>query len=107
MPINISKFYNYLQIIFILFNSIKNSKKPIFMLLNNPSPQESSISIEEPSSFFTQALSTTSWNMKNQDDDTEFNLDDDFSDIDLDPNFDEFDTDFDEYDDYSSEDDEF
>lgn len=88
------------------------------MLLNNYVPQENSMSnsisnltsIEEPSSFFTQNLLSNTWNMKSQEDDdndTEFNLDDDFSDIDLDPDFDEFDTDFDEYDDYSSEDDEF
>ncbi len=78
------------------------------MLLNNYTSQESLISIEDPSSFSNQASSPT-WNMKNldDDDDTTFNLEDDFSDLDLDPDFDEFDTDFDEYDDYISEDDEF
>ncbi|WP_338791448.1 hypothetical protein [Bernardetia sp. MNP-M8] len=91
--------------IFTLYISPKN---PAFMLLNNYTSQESLISIEEPSSFSNQASSTT-WNVKNldDDDDTKFNLEDDFSDLDLDPDFDEFDTDFDEYDDYISEDDEF
>ncbi|WP_375560534.1 hypothetical protein ACE193_23030 [Bernardetia sp. OM2101] len=77
------------------------------MLLNNYNSQENLTSIEEPSSFFTQNSPSTAWSMKSQGDDDDFNLDDDFSDIDLDPDFDEFDTDFDEYDDYSSEDDEF
>ena len=77
------------------------------MLFNNYTSQEDLISIEEPSSFFVQNLPSTTWNMQSPDDDTEFNLDDDFSDVDLDPTFDEFDTDFDEYDDYNSEDDEF
>ncbi|WP_338765660.1 hypothetical protein WAF17_02100 [Bernardetia sp. ABR2-2B] len=78
------------------------------MLLNNYLSQENSISIEKPFLFFNSNTSTT-WEMKSQDndEDNESNLDDDFSDIDLDPDFDEFDTDFDEYDDYISEDDEF
>ncbi len=77
---------------------------------NNYTSPENISSIEAPSFFSQHSDSSTIWNMQNQDeqDNTpQFNLEDDFSDIDLDPNFDEFDTDFDEYDDYISEDDEF
>lgn len=80
------------------------------MLLNNHAPQETLISIEEPSSWSNHSFYRSAWSMKSQDEDDfddDSDLDDNFSDIDLNPDFDESDTDFDEYDDYSSEDDEF
>ncbi len=75
------------------------------MLFNSSVSQTNPVSIEERSSFST--FFTMNSQDKDNQDDADFNLEDDFSDVNLDPDFDEFDTDFDEYDDYSSEDDEF
>ena len=77
------------------------------MLLETSTPLESLMASQK-----THHLSSTnSLKMQSEEelyeDDTNDNLEDDFSDIDFDPDFDEFDTDFDEYDDYMSEDDEF